>query len=263
MPVPSAADQPLELLEGKRFSFYPAIRELEHNEWEIKEETWSEILVWNVHDDREIWLPRSYLGDISTSDSPLLIVGLKSELQLKAGSVVPFRNQVVSMPGPRVAAPERASELEPERPEREDSGTETQTINLIGRAVAISLIIAFFTVVVIFKGLPGPLAGLFRADTSTADQRYLALTSSDSYFVVVENLGEPGREQWLSGAEAELQLQVLWYSERRYAVVLMGGSRADTRYIGTVHDPTRKILDSARLGGGGDTSSMMRNLPEF
>ncbi len=263
MPVPSAADQPLELLQGKRFSFYPAIRDLEHNEWEIREETWSEILVWNAHEDREIWLPRSYLGDISSSDSPLLIVGLKTELQLKAGSVVPYRNPVVSMPGPRMATPERAAENEPEQPEREDSGTETQTINLIGRAVAVSLILAFVSVVVIFKGLPGPLAGLFRADTSTNDQRYLGLTSADSYFIVVENLGKPEREQWLSGEEAELQLRVLWYPDRRYAVVLMGGTRADTRYIGTVHDPTRKILDSARLGGGGDTSSMMKNLPEF
>ena len=263
MRVSSAADQPFELLEGKRFSFYPAIRNLEHNEWEIKQETWSEVLAWNVHDDREIWLPRSYLGEISTSDSPLLIVGLTTELALKAGSIVPYRNPVVSMPGPRLAKPVQESSPEPEPPPREESGTESHAINLIGRTIAISLIVAFFSVIVFFKGLPGPLAGLFREDTSTTDQSYLSLSAADSRFTVVETLGRPEREQWLSREEAELQIEGLYYPNRRYAVVLMGGSRADTRYIGTVHDPSRKLLDSARLDRGGDTSSMMRNLPPF
>ena len=44
---------------------------------------------------------------------------------------------------------------------------------------------------------------------------------------------------------------------------MMGGTRAGMRYLGTVHEPTRQILDSARLARGGDTSSMMRNLPDF
>jgi hypothetical protein len=43
----------------------------------------------------------------------------------------------------------------------------------------------------------------------------------------------------------------------------MGGTRGEVRYVGTLHEPSRKVLDSARLAGGGDTSSLMKNLPEF
>jgi hypothetical protein len=46
-------------------------------------------------------------------------------------------------------------------------------------------------------------------------------------------------------------------------VVLMGGTRAGARYIGTLHDPSRRILDAARLTRGGDTASLLRNLPPF
>jgi hypothetical protein len=35
------------------------------------------------------------------------------------------------------------------------------------------------------------------------------------------------------------------------------------RYIGTLHDPSRKVLDAARLSRGGDTDSLLHNLPNF
>ena len=112
-------------------------------------------------------------------------------------------------------------------------------------------------------GLHNPLEALFKADTTTADQRYLGLVSSNSYFEVVGRLGHPESEEWISGQEDELQFQVLRYPARNYIVVMMGGTRAGMRYLGTVHEPSRQILDSARLARGGDTSSMMRNLPDF
>jgi hypothetical protein len=46
-------------------------------------------------------------------------------------------------------------------------------------------------------------------------------------------------------------------------VILMGGDRGAQRYIGALHDPERKILDAARIAGGGDASALMKNLPEF
>jgi hypothetical protein len=46
-------------------------------------------------------------------------------------------------------------------------------------------------------------------------------------------------------------------------MIMMGTSRESRRYIGTIHVPSRKLLDSVKLSGGGTTASMLRNLPEF
>jgi len=43
----------------------------------------------------------------------------------------------------------------------------------------------------------------------------------------------------------------------------MGASRDDARYIGTLHARSREVLDSVSLCGGGSTTSMLNNLPEF
>ena len=72
-----------ETFQGRAFSFYPAIRNVEYNEWVYKRETWSEILVSNSKTGEEVWIPRHFVGRISTADEPVLIVGLKRELELK------------------------------------------------------------------------------------------------------------------------------------------------------------------------------------
>ncbi|MEZ5392042.1 MAG: hypothetical protein R2724_04000 [Bryobacterales bacterium] len=249
---------------GRRFAFYPAIRNVEHNEWTLEGETWSEILAKNVETGQELWIPRNHLGEVSSSDSPVLIVGLKRELEQKAGTVFPFRNPVVQMPGkptPRPSADE-GPEPEPPPPNR-DSSTEAHTLSLIGKALVIGLVAAFLITVFAMGGFHNPIAGLFQPDVSTADQRYLALTNQDAYHDVVAKMGKPEREEWLTKDDADLQFQALFYPSRRYVLILMGGERGNQRYIGALHDPERKVLDSARLSGGGDASAMMKNLPEF
>jgi hypothetical protein len=129
--------------------------------------------------------------------------------------------------------------------------------------VLIGLVGVMLVTFLAFEGVRNPIARLFEPDTSTTDQNYLGLTNQDGYRQVVEKLGRPEREEWLSAEEADLQFQALFYPKRRYAIVLMGGERGDGRYIGAVHEPHRKVLDSARLSGGGDASAMMRNLPDF
>jgi len=258
-----ASDQSLNVLEGRRFSFFPAIRSVEHNEWTLTNETWSEFLAHNVHGGEEVWIPRGMLGEISSTDSPVLIVGLRRELEYKAGSVFPYRSQVVQMPSSskaREAA--QPSTVRPSPPSRASS-TESQSLQLIGRTLLIGLAVCLVFILFAFEGARRPFTALFRADSSTADQRYLALSRSDHYHDVTIKLGRPEREQWLSKEEAELQFQALWYPSRSYVVILMGGTRNEVRYSGTLHDPSRKVLDSARLAGGGDTSSLMKNLPEF
>ena len=260
----SPAESPHEALSGRRFAFYPAIRNVEHNEWTLEGETWSEILARNVETGEELWIPRNHLGAVSSSDSPVLIVGLKRELEHKAGSVFPFRNAIVEMPGKPTPRPALGGAPEPEPPPpNRDSSTETHTFSLIGKALVLGLLAAFLITVFVAGGFRNPIAALFQPDVSTADQRYLGLTAQDDYHDVVAKLGAAEREEWITKDDADLQFQALFYPARRYIVILMGGERGNQRYIGALHDPARKVLDSARLAGGGDASAMMKNLPEF
>jgi hypothetical protein len=260
----SPAESPHEALSGRRFAFYPAIRNIEHNEWTLEGETWSEIQAKNVETGQEIWIPRNHLGEVSSSDSPVLIVGLKRELIYKAGSIVPFRSPLVEMPGKAAPRPPAAETPEPEPPPpHRESSTEARTFSLIGKALLIGLLAAFLITLFLAGGLRNPTGSWFQADVSTADQRYLSLTAQDDYHNVVAKMGKPEREEWITKDEADLQFQALFYPSRRYIVILMGGDRGNQRYIGALHDPERKILDAARLSGGGDASAMMKNLPEF
>jgi hypothetical protein len=256
-------DPRLAELAGRTFAFFPAIRNIEHNEWTLEKETWSEVLAKNAGTGEEIWVPRSHIGKLSSADAPILIVGLLRELQFKGGSVSPFRQQVVSMPAPGAAARPTEASAEPPPPKRTNSAADSQTLSFIGKALLAGLAVVLLFVMFNFSKGENPIAALFRTDTSTSDQRYLALSNADSYHLAVSKLGQPEREEWLSLEEADLQFQALWYPQRRYLVILMGGTRADMRYIGTLHDPSRKVLDAARLSRGGDTSSLLHNLPNF
>ncbi len=259
--VKEPPQSPLAGLESRRFSFYPAIRGIERNEWTLSDSTWSEIQVRNGGTGEEFWIPRSHLGVASSTDSPVVILGLRRELEHKAGGVYPYRRVVAEMPSTRASrVPQSAA---PPPKQRFVTGSDAKTLRLLAIAVGGALLAGLVVFAVVVGGLHNPLERLFEADTSTADQRYLGLSNNDSYFEVVSRLGEPEAEDWVSGEEDELQFQVLRYPSRRYIVVMMGGSRGSMRYLGTVHDPSRQVLDSARLARGGDTSSMMRNLPEF
>ncbi len=252
----------LDGLEGRRFSFYPAIRGIEHNEWSLLDSTWSEVQVRNSHSAQEFWIPKSHVGGVSSSDSPVVILGLRRELELKAGGIYPYRNVVTEIPSTQAGRTPRVATAAPPR-QRLFSGSDANTLRLLGIAIGAALLASVLGFLAVVGGMHNPFERLFKADTSTSDQRYLGLGSRDSYFEVVGRLEQPESEEWLSGEEDELQFQVLRYPSRGYIVVMMGGSRADMRYLGTVHEPSRQILDSARLVRGGDTSSMMRNLPDF
>ncbi len=243
---------------------YPAIRGIEHNEWTLERETWSEILIKNNTSDREIWIPRNHLGEVSSSDSPVLILGLLRELEFKAGSVIPYRKVVVNMPE-TPAVRQAPMDVPLSGPPRNEfvRGSDAKTFRFLGVALSIGLTVALIGFVAVVVGFQNPFEYFFRSDTTTADQRYLSLASTDSYHDIVIKMAVPEREQWITREEDELQFQALWYGSRSYIVILMGGDRTGMRYIGTIHGPSRRVLDSAVLVGGGDTSSMMRNLPDF
>ncbi len=252
----------LAALEDRRFSFYPAIRGIDHNEWTLESSTWSEVQVRNAESGQQFWIPRSHLGVVSSSDSPVLILGLRRELEFKAGGVYPFHKIVTEMPSTPAGRQTQAPAGAPPK-QRSLSGSDARMLRLLGLALGVGLLVSLLVFAGVIGGMHNPLEALFEPDTSTSDQRYLGLGSNASYFEVVGRLEQPESELWISGKEDELQFQALYYPSRRYIVVMMGGSRAEMRYLGTIHDRSRRVLDSARLARGGDTSSMMRNLPDF
>jgi len=255
----------VEGLKGRSFSFYPAIRNIEHNEWTLDEENWSELQVANRKSGLQIWIPRNYVGSVSSSDSPVLIVGLNRELEFKAGRVWPYRRTVIEMPGPRQRA--AAGEDEPPSPHGRAAGRLDAAESKVGRflagSVLVGLIACLFVVLFASGGNPFSFRGLFRPAAQTADQRYLALSTADTYHDVVLKLGSPDAEQWISPEAAEIQFRLLRYPARSYTVVMMGASRSESRYIGALHEPSRQVLDSAKLPSGGSTTAMLKNLPQY
>src|SRR5450759_2762905 len=88
----------IDELGEQRFSFYPAILNVEHNEWVVRELKWSEILVGNCKSGDEVWVPRRYIGEVASTEDPIVIVGLKKELEYKAGAIWPRERRVLKMP---------------------------------------------------------------------------------------------------------------------------------------------------------------------
>lgn len=252
-----------ESFRDRTFSFYPAIRNVEYNEWTYKKETWSEILVSNAKTGEEVWIPRHFVDCVSTADEPVLIVGLKRELELKGGAVWPFEKRLIEMPAPRPGT--RATTPAPPGapPTVAKSSTESQLGRLIGYTLLVGLGACLLVMVFAFEGFPHPQDWLRRRNAATKDQQYLSLTREDQYHDVVRKLGPPNREQWITPESAEFHLEALWYADRAYIVVMMGAERTGLRYIGTIHAVSRVPLDSVPLPGGGSTTSMLRALPQF
>ncbi len=262
MPEPSSTS-PFQTFGGRPFAFYPAIRNVEYNEWTYGRETWSEILVLNSKTGEEVWIPRRFVDRVSSADEPVLIVGLKRELELKGGAVWPFERPVIEMPPPPGTA-SRAAAAPPRSPRHPaPSATDSQMSRFILYALLMGLGACLLVVVVAFEGRPQLGDWLRKRNVATKDQQYLSLTRDDTYHEAVRKLGAPDREQWITPGSAEIHLLALWYSDRAYIVVLMGAERQGARYIGTIHASSRAPLDAAPLPGGGSTSAMLRNLPKF
>lgn len=89
---------PLDYIGHRRFAFYPAIRNVEPNEWLLGTGSWNEVQVVNPHTGAELWIPRRYIGAVADSNYPLLVVGLRRELAYHAGTLEPRVKRVIEMP---------------------------------------------------------------------------------------------------------------------------------------------------------------------
>lgn len=249
---------PLEQFGKRPFSFYPPIRNIEHNEWVFEKSTWSEMLVRNTKAGMELWVPRRFLGEISSIDEPVMIVGLLKELEYKAGTVWPHERRIIEMPKSAGSSASPAGEAMAPRPEgfsalRMDSPAEGRLGRLIIGALVL-FILACFLVISIYRGRAGG-----RVQYQGIEQSSLGLTAADDYFAVVRKLGTPFGEAWLS-EEGALQYRALRY--RDATIILMGAERNKEHYIGALNKEWKPI-DTVQLPNGHNTGSMLRSLKRF
>ena len=243
----------LEDLGTRHFSFYPAILNIQHNEWLLRQTTWSEILVVNAQTDLELWIPRRFVGELSSAEEPIVIVGLKKELEFKAGTVWPHERHLFSMPrslGSHTLQRTPSEQQPPSAHGRPALGPETKIGRLIGGALVVG--IGLILLAVAYMQRP--------VSYHSVEQLSLALAADDDYPSIVRKLGPPSEDHWRPNA-GELQYRELCYKDRAYCLVLMGIDQKTARYIGAM-DKNWKPVHYVNIPGG-NTLAMLRRLPKF
>jgi hypothetical protein len=247
------SDLALDRFAGRPFSFYPPILGIEHNEWVFRNETWSEVLVANTKTGLQVWVPRRFLGEVSQIDKPVMIVGLKQELEYKGGALWPHHRRVIEIPG---AGKPPSSQPPPPPPKPSESPAEKKIGRLILASLAAGILVTF-VLVAFFRARQAPERITYEAVL----QLDLDLTAADDYHSVIRKLGKPARERWRS-EEGERQYLALDYPNRSLTIILMGADRKQVTYIGA-KDRHWRTVHSVQLPGGVSSDSMLRNLPRF
>ena len=262
-PSPNESDAslptPLHQLAEREFSFHPSIGGVETNLWRLVEANWSEFLVENQADQTQVWVPRRYLGEISESDRPVMIVGLNRGLEYKAGQVWPVQKRVIEMPRvPTGKAVEAASPAyEPAMHQQlrlNDSEKKVGRLILValaGSVLLVALVIAYF------RGMESGEMVSYQAVV----QESLGLGPNDDYYAVVRKLGTPQADRWKAEGES-VQYRVLEYPDRNLKVILAGRERKQALYVGAL-DGNWKVVDSVNQRGGSNTYGVLSKLPRF
>ena len=224
---------PLAQLGRRSFSFYPAILNVRHNQWVYESATWSDVLVRNTKTNEEVSVPRRYLGEVSRVDAPIMIVGLRAELEYRSGAVWPAERRVIEMPlavndSPRTPVARTPSTPAPVVGIRLESSGGSRFGKLAVGGVALGMAGCVLAISLFRGGVIG--SRVFYAPVVRAD---LPLTPLDDYAGVVRQLGPPARTRWRS--EPGLAEYVsLAYPRRGLYVILKGRTPGDARFIGTM-----------------------------
>ena len=239
MPGPSIPP-PVAQLGARSFSFYPAIINIRHNDWRYESATWSEVLVRNTGTNETISIPRRYVGDVSSVEAPVLIVGLLTELEYRSGAVCPAKRRVIQMPlavNDGIAARPAQARTGPAVVIgiRLEDGARLRIPRMVLGGVAMG-VAGCVLAISLFRG--GLIAT--RAFYAPVSQQDLGLTSADDYESVVRSLGPPARDAWQSDLRSR-DFHILWYPRRHLYVVLMGTGSLETRYIGALDRNWRPV----------------------
>lgn len=259
MPVPPAPP-PIEQLGQRPFSFYPAILNIEHNEWLYRTATWPEILVQNTKTNQQVWVPRRYWGAISRVEAPVMIVGLSKELEYKAGAVWPVTRRVIEMPR-AVNETSRPAQFHLAEPAsvigiQLENRVESRIGRLLLAGVAASLAACVLVVSLYRGGVVGN-----RIIYAPLMQTELSFTAADDYHAIVRSLGAPEADRWRASS-GELQYRLLAYPLQGLNVILIGRTREEMHYAGAL-DQTWNPIHTVDLPGRVNSASLLRATPRF
>ena len=253
---------PLEGLGNRPFSFYPPLRNTEHNEWILQGTDWDEVQVMNRKSRLEVSIPSRFVGGVSSPDDPVVIVGLRTELELREGAIVPCIQRVIEMPR-AVNGAQRWQALA-----REDSDDEPAPRRL---APVVGIRIEDTSAPPVpRKFMAAAAAGLLACvvsmalfrDALTARDRYfpgaalkisLPLTFADDYDSVVNQLGTPARQRTVRMDDGH-EFLLLRYPGRGFSAVL-----ENAHYLGALGRGGH-VLHSVVLPDGRDSAVMLRDL---
>jgi len=254
------ASPPIPLVEhlaGRPFAFYPAIRNVEHNQWFLRKSTWSELVVVNSKSNAELSIPRRFVGEVSSIDEPVLIVGLLRELEYRDGAVWPHQRRVLEMPL-AVGAEETREVAHSPAPNRHapapvvgirlETHRRGRTLKILGSAMAAAALLGGVNLVRVNAVRPRPMAR-FRS--------VYELTRGDDYAAIVRKLGAPAADRTFEQDGG--RYRALSYSERRLTVILRGSRAEATRYIGAL-DSNGNPVHPIALDSGESSASLLRGL---
>ena len=233
--MPLIATGLAELRHG-RFSFYPAIVGVHHNEWIQRRATWTDILVANAKTSEEIWIPRRLVGEVSSIEAPFRIVGLIKELEYREGMVLPHRRSVIEMP--RAVNDFSRSSLRPAfypRPAgvvaiRAETDGESRFWRLLRGSVAAGCLACLAVIFVVRDAHLGTGFGW-----TSASPRIPNLYARDDYDSVVKKLGSPASDRWFESRTGAGGYRRLWYPRRGVTLILTGANRTSARYAGMLN----------------------------
>jgi hypothetical protein len=234
---------PLDQLGSTPFSFYPPIVNIEHNEWIFRRSTWDEIQVVNTKTAAELWVPRSFVGELSLVGEPVMIVGLLKELEYRQGVVYPHIRRVIEMPRVVNDSPRtRIRAPEPVRPAavvgiRLESRGRGKTVLGAVAAGLLACLVAVISRDVLLTSRAWPASARVQ----------LPFTNQDDYDSIVRRLGPPAEDGWRTSKGVDYRR--LWYPKQAFAVILIGG-----RYRGAI-DSNGRVLHSV------GPAAFLRSLP--
>jgi hypothetical protein len=233
MPIIAAG---LAELRHGRFSFYPAIVGVQHNEWILRRATWTEILVANAKTWEEICIPRRFVGEVSSIEAPFRIVGLVKELEYREGMVLPHRRVVLEMPR-AVGDFSRASPRPTFYPRpagvvaiRAEPDGESRFRRVLRGSVAAGFLACLTVIFVVRDAHLGNGFGW-----TASSSRLPKLNAGDDYDSVLKKLGSPAGDRWIESRSGPGGYRRLWYPRRAITVILTGANRSVARYAGTLN----------------------------
>jgi hypothetical protein len=248
---------PLEQLGHRPFSFYPAIQNTQHNEWQFCRARADEIQVVNTKSQEELWIPRRFLSGVSSIEEPFVIVGLLKELEYRRGVVVPLVRRVIEMPlavndvpRPWLNAPQ-PGQLAPVVGIRVESSAESQKSRKLMGAVAAGILTCIVGMVLFRDATAGSRARFFGNATRLA----LPFTGADDYESIVSRIGYPESTRSRPSPDGSV-FYLLRYPDRGFTVVLLGEDRADASYVGALGRGGR-VVHSVTLPNGQNSASLL------